>query len=265
MAGSSHRNVILPTTPALVSGGAPQPDGTMWVLAGSSRDRTIQQLNLTSGKVLHVRSVAGTASAIAESATGTLAVGYANPQGTVEFRDAGTGSVVSTLGVGQPVKGLVAQGQTSTFFVLDGTFSATTVNTVNPSGPVVQSATGVELRSVAIAATADGSHAYLLQSSGSVVEFPIAGGKSTQAISQFYAGAGAAQIALSPDGSKLFVLKIVNGDANVGVFNLATDNQERLLPAPAGTVDLQPSLDGSHLYLLVGTPTVGNIQVESIG
>jgi WD40 repeat protein len=248
-----------------MGGGAPQPDGTMWVLAGSSQDRTIQKLNLTSGKVLRILPVGGTASSIAESSTGTLAVGYANPQGTVEFRDAGTGSVVSSVGVGQPVKDLAPEGQTSTFFVLDGTSSATTVNKVSPNGPAVQSAIGVELGSVAIAPTADGSHAYLLQTSGSVVYFPIAGGKSTPAISQFYAGAGAVQLALSPDGSTLFVLKVLNGDANVGVFNLATDSQERVLPAAAGTVDLQPSLDGSHLYLLVGMPTVGNIQVESIG
>ena len=236
----------------------------MWVLAGSPKDRTIQQINLTNGKVEHVLPVGSAASAIAESTTGTLAVGYGNPQGTIEFRDAGTGAVESSIGVGQPVIDIAVQGQASTFFVLDGTASATTVNLVLPSGPSVQSAIGVPLGSVAVAPTADGNHLYLLEHSGAVIDFP-ASTKTSQPSSQFYAGQGAIQIALSPDGSTLFVLKRAHGETNVGEFGLSTQSQERVVPAPAGSVDLQPSLDGSHLYLLVGTATVGNIQVIPIG
>ncbi len=258
------RPTIIPTTPELISGGEPQTNGTMWVLAGSAGAKTIQEISLASDARLEVVPVNADASAIAATSDGTLAVGYADSAGTVELRSASTGALEQTLGVGQPVKCIAAEGETDTFFVLDGTGSATTVNPLSTSGRS-GGAIGVELDSVALAVAPDGSNMYLLQSSGSVVDYPIQSGGTRLASSSFFGGVGAIGLALSGDGSTLFVLKKVKGGDNVGVFNVTTEEQKKVLAAPAGSVDVIPSLDGAHLYLLVGTPTVGNIQVIPVG
>ena len=49
--------------------------------------------------------------------------------------------------------------------------------------------------------------------------------------------------------------------ANIGVFNLSTQEQKGVLPAPAHSTGLVVSIDGTRVYVFVGTSTVGNIQV----
>lgn len=237
----------------------------MWLLAGTSSDRTIQDINLLNGHVVHLLAVSGDAAAIAESATGTLAVGYANTAGTVEFRDGTSGSVIATTHVGQPVKQLVAQGTSPNFFVLDGTPTATTVNSLDPTGAAPVPAIGVSLSTISLAVSPDGAQLYLLQSSGQVIDMPVPTGSTPLASSGFFGGVGAVRIAISPDGARLFVLKSLRRACNVGVFDLATQEQTGVVAAPSESVGVVPSLDGEHLYVLVGTASVGNVQVISVG
>jgi hypothetical protein len=256
---------IFPTSPALIAAGQPQTDGDLWFLAGSPTTKVISEISLVTGKVARTIPVADDASAIAESATGTVAVGFSDAGGTLQFRDGTTGEVVNTVTVAQPIKQIAAEGSTSNFFVLDGTVSATTVNAMSANGAQVPGALGVPLDTVSIAVTADGANVYALESSGRVVEIPEQTGTTRLASSSFFVGRGAMAIALSDDGSTLFVLKTVKGGSNVGVFDLSTEQQLRALPAPANSVYVVPSIDGAHLYLFVGTPTVGNIQVIPVG
>ena len=72
------------------------------------------------------------------------------------------------------------------------------------------------------------------------------------------------QFALSPDGSTVSVLKGAGDTINVGVFNAANERQLRVLPAPAHGVTVVTSIDGAQFYVLVGTPTIGNIQVYPV-
>jgi WD40 repeat protein len=248
----------------LIGVGAPQPNGTLWVLAGTPADKTLQEINLLSGKVQRIVPVAGGASTLAQSLTGTLAVGYGDSDGTVEFRDGSTGSLLSLVTVGAPVKDISAQGDTSTFFVLDGTTSVTTVNAVNSAGQAVPPAIGVALDTVALAATPDGSQIYLLEHSGFVTDATVHTGKIKSASSSFFAGKDAVQLALSDDGSNLYVLKSISSGANIGIFNVSTEEQTGVIPAPAHSTGLVGSIDGTHIYVLVGTPTVGNVQVFPI-
>ena len=71
----------------------------------------------------------------------------------------------------------------------------------------------------------------------------------------------AQSIALSPDGSTLYVLKNADGTSNIADVNLATEAVRKVLPAPSHCVGLLVSTSGGQLYDLVGTPTYGNIQV----
>ena len=75
-------------------------------------------------------------------------------------------------------------------------------------------------------------------------------------------GPNPVQLTTSDTGGTLYVLKTTQGGAsgNVSVINLSTEGQTKALPAPAHSVDLQLSPDGMSLYLVVGTPTLGNVQ-----
>jgi hypothetical protein len=233
----------------------------MWILAGSATDKTLQEINLLSGKVQRIVPVAGGAVTVAQSLTGMLAVGFGDPDGTIEFRDGTSGAVLGLVTVGAPVKDLSAQGDTSSFLVLDGTATRTTLNAVVSSGQEIPPAIGVALDTVALAASPNGSEAYLLERSGTVTEVPLRSGKIKAATSTFFAGDSSIQLAISDDGSTLYVLKAINGGANIGVFNLNTEEQTKVLPAPAHSKGLVLSIDGSRVYIFVGTATVGNVQV----
>jgi hypothetical protein len=262
---STRPTQIVPTTPDLIAAGQPQVDGDLWFLAGSSSAKTVQEINLVTQKVTRVVPVAADASAIAESSTGTVAVGFSDASGTLEFLNGATGVVVGTVNVAQPIRDISVEGTTANFFVLDGTATASTVNAVSADGAKVPAAIGVPLHSVALVVDPSATNLYLLQSGGTVLDLPIPNGSTPVASSSFFAGDGAVRLALSGDGSSLYVLKSIAKGCNVGVFNLSLQSQVRVLAAPAGCVDLVPSIDGTHLLVLVGTSTVGNIQVIPVG
>ncbi len=57
------------------------------------------------------------------------------------------------------------------------------------------------------------------------------------------------------------MLRNVGQDANVAKVSVATQSVRRVLPAPANSLQVFVSADGSELYQLVGTSSYGNIQV----
>jgi hypothetical protein len=248
----------------LLGAGLPQPNGSLWVLGGGSSDRTLQDVNLLNGHVAHIVPVESTAQWIAQSADGTLAVGDDDGAGTIHFRDPGSGAVTSTVTVGAPIRDIAADGSAGRFYVLDGTASASTVNVVQTGNRVVLGAHGVALGALSIAASPDGSQLFVLTSSGSVSEVPMAANGNV-ATSTFSVGGGGSEIALSGDGSTLFVLAENDNVDSVGVVNVATERRTTVLPAPSNSVGIVVSLDGTQIYLLVGTASVGNIQVFPVG
>jgi DNA-binding beta-propeller fold protein YncE len=264
-AGGVQPARIIATTSALLGAGLPQTNGSLWLLAGGSGDKTLQQLNLVSGNVEHIVPVEGTAQFIAQSPDGTLAVGDNDGHGTVHFRDPASGAILSTVTVGAPIKDITADGGAGQFFVLDGTATATTVNLVAVGNKGVIGAIGVAQDSVALVASPDGSQLYILSASGSVSVVPNAPGTNNTATTTFPVGTDTTQIALSGDGSTLFVLSTENQVGDVDVVNVATERRSKILPAPSDSVNLAVSLDGTQIYVLVASPTVGNIQVFPVG
>jgi len=59
----------------------------------------------------------------------------------------------------------------------------------------------------------------------------------------------------------LFALAQSNHIEVIDVVALSTQRRTRVLPAPQNAVDVFASLDGRQLYVLVGTSSVGNLQV----
>jgi hypothetical protein len=254
---------IIPGPAGLLAGGNPQANGTMWVVAGPGAAQNLQQVDLVSGQINKIVPLGTEADSVVESTSGTLAVGYADPGGKVEFRDGSSGALVSSVNVGAPVKAIAEGPTASTFYVLNGTATTTSVTTVSSTGSAEPPSIGVASNTVALAANLD--QLYLLNDLGSVTELSLSTSGQPTANGSFFVGDGALRLALSPNGTSLFVLKSTGSAMNVGVFNVATEEQGQVIPAPANGVGLAVSIDGAHVYVLVGTPTLGNIQVFPVG
>jgi hypothetical protein len=238
----------------------------MWLIAGSATAKTLEEINLLSGNILKVVPVGASADSVVESPTGLLAVGYSSANGPVEFRSGSSGSLTHAVTVGAPVKAIASGSDGTTVYVLSGTGTETSVNVVSTTGAAEPASIGVSLSTIALAVGTHDDQLYLLESSGSVVVTPLgvpAG--QTPANASFFVGTEPERLALSADGSLMFVLKAAGAGSNIGVFNAATGQQRKVLPAPANSVDVLTSIDSTHIYVLVGTPTVGNIQVYPVG
>jgi hypothetical protein len=255
---------ILAAPAGLMAGGGPQTDGTMWLIAGLVNAKTLQQINLVTDKVEQIVPIGLDADSLVESSTEILAIGYST--GSVEFRNGSSGALLSTTTVGAPVKAIAVGSNGTTFFVLNGTSTSTSVTELSANGAAEPPSIGVSLGTIALAVATNGGKLYLLQSSGSVIDVPLSvTGAESSASATFFVGPAPVQMALSGDGSTLFVLKGTGTNMNVSVVDVGTERQTGVLPAPANSVGVLASLDSSDIYVLVGTQTAGNIQVFPVG
>ncbi len=243
----------------LLAAGQPQANGTLWALAGSPASKGLFGISLASGKGTGSISVTSAARSVSESLAGVvgLALGTART-GALELLNGTTGKVTKIVPLGAPARGVVVGSDGATFYVLNGNAKSASVTLVNSRNGDEQGTVPVPLNTVSVVPDAQGVSLYAVQPSGRVSQIAIAGGKI---MSSFAVGPAARSLALSPDGATLYVLKDVGSGANVAEVNLATESVQRVLPAPANSLQVLVSADGSQLYQLVGTPTYGNIQV----
>ena len=148
------------------NGGTPQTNGTMWLLAGSPTAKTLQEINLVSGKIGHIVPVGADADSLVESSTGILAVGYSGASGPIEFRDSVSGALLHSVTVGTPVKELSAGADGTTFYALVGTPTEISVTTVSSAGAIEPPTFGVAVDTVSLAVSSTNDQLYLLESSG---------------------------------------------------------------------------------------------------
>lgn len=243
----------------LLSAAQPQANGTMWALAGGPAAKVLFGINLADGSGAGTVPVSSSARSVAESLGGVLGLALGTARtGALDLLDGSTGKVTRVVPIGAPARDVVTGADGSTFYVLNGTAKSASVTIVNSRDGSVQGTVPVPLNTDAISPDASGTSLYALQPNGLVSQIAVAGGK---VVSTFQVGAAGRSIALSPDGSTLYVLKNAGPDANVSVVNIATQSVGQVLPAPANCLQVLVSADGSKLYQLVGTPTYGNIQV----
>jgi DNA-binding beta-propeller fold protein YncE len=242
----------------LLAAGQPQPSGTFWALAGDTASKGLFDISLADGNGIGSVSVSNAATSVSESLSGVigLALGTAKA-GALELRNGTTGKVIKSVPLGAPASEVVV-GSGGMFYVLNGTAKSASVTVVNSQDGTVQGTIPMPLNTVSIAPDSLGVSVYALQPDGQVSEVAIAGGKIT---TTFATGPGGRSIALSPDGSALYVLRSLGLDANVAKVDIATQSVRQVLPAPANSLQILVSADGSELYQLVGTPSYGNIQV----
>ena len=244
----------------LVAAAQPQPNGTLWALAGDAASKGLFDINLATGSGMGSISVSNAAQSVTESLDGVvgLALG-AGRAGALELLNGNTGKLIRSIPLGAPARDVIVGSDGATFYVLDGTSRSASVTVVNSRTGTVQGAIRVPLDTVSIAPDAAGVSVYALEPDGMISQIAIAGGK---VMSAFPVGSPARSIALSPDGSTLYVLKDAGASANVTVVNVATRSVRQVLPAPANCLQVLVSADGTQLYQLVGTPSYGNIQVS---
>jgi DNA-binding beta-propeller fold protein YncE len=243
----------------LLAAGQPQPNGTVWALAGDAASKGLYDINLADGNGIGSVSVSNAARSVAESLSGVIGLALGTPKtGALELFDGSTGKVTKTIPLGAPARDVIVGSGGATFYVLDGTAKSASVTIVNSQTGSVQGTIPMPLNTVSIAPDPQGVSVYALQPDGRVSQIAVAGG---QIMTSFATGTGARSIALSPDGSALYVLRNAGDDANVAQVNIATESVRQVLPAAAHSVQVLVSADGNELYQLVGTSSYGNIQV----
>ena len=251
---------VFPGPAGLVAGSEPQPNGFMWLLARTNGTANLQELNLTTGHVALVVPAPSSAATISQSPTGVIGVGLATASsGALELLNGASGALVGTVPLGAPVKAVCAGADGTTFYVLNGTAHSMSVSLVNSQTDSVSVTVPAPLDSVAIAVDPQGQNLFALRADGSVDQITIGTGAVT---GTFSVGSNPLQLTTTDTGGMLYVLKSSPGGTtgNISVIDLATETQVNALPAPAHSVGLQLSPDGRSLYLVVGTPTLGNVQ-----
>jgi DNA-binding beta-propeller fold protein YncE len=243
----------------LLAAAQPQPNGTLWALAGDTTSKGLFDINLASGSGIGSMSVSNAAQSVTESLAGVVGLALGTGRtGALELLNGSTGKITQIIPLGAPARDVVVGSDGSTFYVLNGTPRSASVTVVNSRNGAIQGTIPVPLDTASIAPDAQGISLYALQPNGLISQIALADGKI---MSSFPVGSAARSVALSPDGTTLYVLKDAGPGANVAEVDLATESMQQVLPAPANCLQVLVSADGSELYQVVGTATYGNIQV----
>lgn len=253
---------ILAAPKGILTAGQPQSNGVIWTLAGSAASRGLFKFSLSSGHDLGSVSVSNAAQSVTESSTGVLGLAMGTGHaGALELLNGNTGTVIRTVPLGAPARAVVAGTDGVTFYVLNGSATSSSVTIVDSADGRIQGTVPVPLETVSITPDVGETTLYALQPSGRISQITMAGGRI---ITSFPIGDSGRSLALSPDGTTLYVLKNGFASANVAVVDLATETVRKVLPAPGNCLQVLVSASGNQLYQVVGTAGYGNIQVFSI-
>ena len=261
--GATKAVRVIAAPAGLIAGAEPQPSGTLWLLAGSPTSKNLRLLGLNGATAATIVPVSAGAVDVVESSSSLLALGVAtSTTGSLELRNGADGALVATVALPGPVQALAVGSDGATFYVLDGTSSVRTVSVVSSLRNRVTNSIPVPADTVSIAVDPSQKRLFALESDGNIKIIATGGGRI---LSEFLAGTGARRLAISNDGTTLYVLKTAGRADNVGSINVATQRQTHAIPAPANTVDIQVSLDASQLYDMVGAQRYGNVQLFALG
>ena len=253
---------VMPVSAGALSASAPNAGGNMWVLAGSSTSKGIFEVSTVSGKTLESVSVSKGATGIALAPSGLLGIGVgAGNAGSVQFRSGTTGSAVSTVALSGPVVGIASGGNGNDFYALIRVGKAESVAVVDPGQGKVVGNVPVSSHAVAVVPAPGGSDIYVLSADGYVDDVVVASG---QVDGHFPVGHSGYALAITQDGTTLYVLKGQDPARNIAVVDTATESVRKVIPGAAASVAVQLSQSQSTLFDVVGTAQYGNIQAISL-
>jgi DNA-binding beta-propeller fold protein YncE len=249
---------ILAAPKSLLAAAQPQPDGTIWALAGTP-STGLFELDASTGKVLSSVSVSKAARSVAETSSGVIGVALGTDRaGALELLNGRTRKVIQTVLLPAPARQVVVGSNGTTFYVLNGWAGSASVTIVSSRNGKVQGSVPVPVDAVSMTPDIQGTALYVLQKTGLVDVIGISGGKIS---AQFKVGPDGEALALSPDNSTLYVLKGTSAVSNVAVVTLSTESVHRVLSAPSHCLELLLSPSGRQLYDVVGAASFGNIQI----
>jgi DNA-binding beta-propeller fold protein YncE len=188
-----------------------------------------------------------------------LAVGTATATaGSVELRNGSSGTVVSTIAVGTPVRSLAFGADGVTLYVLNGTKANASITVIDTATGQTPTSVGSPQDAVDLQPNPPQSQVWTVQSSDDVQATSLQSGRSLATIPLDLPGIA---LAYPSSGTRLYVLKGAGSAWNIAEIGAGSTTISRVIPAAAHSVDLVASPDGSTLYDLVGTTGVGNIQI----
>ena len=253
---------IVPGPKRLIGVAGPQPNGTMWALAGKA-STGLFRFDSSSGHAAGSVSVSSAARSVAETSSGVIGLALGTERsGALELLNGSTGKVTRAIPLAAPARQVVAGSDGTTFYVLTAWATSASVTVLNSGNGKTEGSVPVPADTVSIAPDVQQTMVYALQANGLVDEISVAGGKI---MARFKVTDGEGKsIALSPDGGTLYVLKTSGNVPNVAVVDVNTESVRRVLPAPSGCLELFVSASGNQLYEVVGTPGYGNIQIFAV-
>lgn len=250
---------IIAAPRALLAATGPQADGTLWAVAGSS---TVGLFKFSSASGLQTASMSvnQAARSVAQNSAGVVAVALGNQtSGALELLRNG-GSKKKTVPLPAPARQVVSASAGTSFYVLTAWPSSASISTVSSTGRPLGTVPA-PAGAVSIAAEPQQRLIYVLQHNGVV---DVIGLQHGNVESSFTVAGDGMSVAVSPDGSRIYVLKGTSSVSNIAVINTATESVLKVLPAPSHCIQLAVAADGQHLYETVGAPGYGNIQVVGL-
>jgi hypothetical protein len=246
----------------LKSGTAPSTSGLMWLLASNLKGANLQRVREKDGRVLGIVPLPKEASTVSESSGGYLLVGLNGlASGAVRILSAKGGATLGSIPTSGPVIDMVTAADGVTAYILSKTRSARVVDVINLETRRIVSHVPVPLQTSSIAVSPDQMSMYSLEPNGLISLIDVGTSRITD---RFSTDSYARHLAASLDGTKLLVLKGALNANNVSVIDIVTQRTVAVVPAPANTVWIQSSLDGSQIVNFIGTPTMGNVQIFQI-
>ena len=255
VASSPERIIAAPR--ALLAATGPEDDGTIWAVAGSS---SVGLFEFDSGgHQTGSSSVSQAARSVAATSGGVVGVALGSAtSGALDLMRATNTKVTKSVPLPAPALQVVTGGSGIDFYVLTAWSSAASVEVVNSRTGKILASVPAPRQAVSLAADPQQGVIYVLQRNGLVDEISVRGG---QLESSFSVGDPGEAVAISPDGTRLYVLKGTTSVSNIAVVDTATEGMLKVLPAPGDCRELAVSPDGRQLYEVVGSPDYGNIQV----
>ncbi len=249
---------ILDAPKSLLSATEPQANGAIWALAGPS-SAGLFQISSATGRIKTSFSVSDTARSVAESSGGIIALALGSAHaGALELLNSRATKVVRNVPLPAPAKQVVVGGDGTTFYVLTGWATTAGVQIVNGQTGHLKAMVPVPSDAVSVVPDNRQTSIYALERDGLVDQVGLTKGRI---LAKFKVGDTGRSIALSPDGSTLYVLKQLGGISNIAVVDAATEAVRKVLPAPGNCIQVMVSPGGGQLYEVVGTPGYGNIQI----
>lgn len=253
---------IIPTQPD-VSAISTTIGPAVWIVAGLPNQRIVAEYSLESSQEIREFPVASSATSVADSLSGVLAVGFgdlAHSVGYINFYSDVYTNFITKLEMPGPVMNLARFGSNGDILALVEIGAAKEIFLINPLDYQILSKINVSNLATAMATGYDPSSFFILESNGQVESVETSNGTPS---SLFKTAIVARAIATTQDRSVVLTLQCTPAYCNVVITDASTEQDLNALPAPAAATAIAIT-DNNYLIDTVGTPQVGNIQVFDV-